>query len=294
MFKAACRLCRGRWRRNFRSTNSNSLRKDSSFTQSPQQSTFVTTSPTITHFTSLIASVALTILGTAGVFWFLVDCVGYVAYVEGSSMAPLLNPTTFDGSNHGRKKYRFLFQIGKRVTFLTLSNLFFLDPYLCLLFPSFPRIIFVSYAPVFTHHKEEMSLFCCNISLTLLLFDSDDAVLLLSSPSQSRVMVIKRIIGVEGDVVRNLQNNEVVLIPKGHLWIEGDNKHNSLDSRSYGPVSMNLVCGKAEFILFPFSRFFERVRSVEFPERILPHQTYVEFKYHAAFDTEPSYEWRDC
>ncbi len=34
-------------------------------------------------------------------------------------------------------------------------------------------------------------------------------------------------------------------VPEGHLWIEGDNGPNSRDSRSYGPVPVALVEGRA-------------------------------------------------
>lgn len=33
-------------------------------------------------------------------------------------------------------------------------------------------------------------------------------------------------------------------IPRGHLWLVGDNPENSTDSRSYGPVPVGLVRGK--------------------------------------------------
>jgi len=31
--------------------------------------------------------------------------------------------------------------------------------------------------------------------------------------------------------------NDVVKIPEGHCWVEGDNPASSMDSRSFGPVS---------------------------------------------------------
>jgi len=35
----------------------------------------------------------------------------------------------------------------------------------------------------------------------------------------------------------------VVQVPKGHVWTEGDNQADSLDSRAYGCVSLGLVEG---------------------------------------------------
>jgi hypothetical protein len=41
------------------------------------------------------------------------------------------------------------------------------------------------------------------------------------------------------------------IVPPGHLWIEGDNSNNSLDSRSYGTVPASLVIGKVVCRLWP-------------------------------------------
>lgn len=30
---------------------------------------------------------------------------------------------------------------------------------------------------------------------------------------------------------------DVIRVPEGHCWVEGDNKASSLDSRTFGPVS---------------------------------------------------------
>uniref|UniRef100_A0A4W5N872 Peptidase S26 domain-containing protein n=1 Tax=Hucho hucho TaxID=62062 RepID=A0A4W5N872_9TELE len=34
------------------------------------------------------------------------------------------------------------------------------------------------------------------------------------------------------------------MVPKGHVWLEGDNLSNSADSRSYGPVPYALIRGR--------------------------------------------------
>ncbi|KAK4683852.1 hypothetical protein P7C73_g6365, partial [Tremellales sp. Uapishka_1] len=38
--------------------------------------------------------------------------------------------------------------------------------------------------------------------------------------------------------------NQWVRIPKGHVWLQGDNMSNSTDSRMYGPVPIAIVKGK--------------------------------------------------
>ena len=40
----------------------------------------------------------------------------------------------------------------------------------------------------------------------------------------------------------------------GHVWLEGDNKEMSLDSRDYGPVPKGLITGKVFFTFWPLSR----------------------------------------
>lgn len=45
--------------------------------------------------------------------------------------------------------------------------------------------------------------------------------------------------------------SKVIVVPKGHLWLEGDNSENSIDSRTYGPVPMGLVQSRAAVRLYP-------------------------------------------
>ncbi|XP_053669584.1 mitochondrial inner membrane protease subunit 1 [Anopheles marshallii] len=47
----------------------------------------------------------------------------------------------------------------------------------------------------------------------------------------------------------------IVTVPRGHLWIEGDNVQNSSDSRNYGPVPIGLVKSRAVCRLWPLSEF---------------------------------------
>ncbi|XP_024459229.1 uncharacterized protein LOC7459129 isoform X5 [Populus trichocarpa] len=44
-------------------------------------------------------------------------------------------------------------------------------------------------------------------------------------------------------------------VPKGHIWIQGDNMYASCDSRHYGPVPYGLVQGKLFFRVWPPSSF---------------------------------------
>ena len=46
-----------------------------------------------------------------------------------------------------------------------------------------------------------------------------------------------------------------VLVPKGHLWVEGDAVGRSADSHWVGPVSRALLIGRAVAVIWPWRRF---------------------------------------
>lgn len=64
-------------------------------------------------------------------------------------------------------------------------------------------------------------------------------VVAFASPRHPEMVSIKRIVATGGDTVfpddRYPQGE--VLVPWGHVWVEGDNWRDSLDSNDYGPVS---------------------------------------------------------
>lgn len=72
----------------------------------------------------------------------------------------------------------------------------------------------------------------------------------LKSPVEPGRIICKRVIGLSGDVVcvdptgEKAPSSEHVKIPKGHVWISGDNAAWSRDSRDYGPVSISLIQGR--------------------------------------------------
>ena len=47
-----------------------------------------------------------------------------------------------------------------------------------------------------------------------------------------------------------------VRVPEGHLWVMGDSRNDSVDSRAEGngPVPVADVIGRARFIVWPFDR----------------------------------------
>ena len=95
----------------------------------------------------------------------------------------------------------------------------------------------------------------------------------------NKVSYIKRIIAVEGDYVRIMGNKVYVngklleenylpegtetkgvycnniVVPKGHVYVLGDNRGESLDSRAFGCIPIEKIEGKVVFCYWPLSKF---------------------------------------
>ncbi|RPA85942.1 LexA/Signal peptidase [Ascobolus immersus RN42] len=74
------------------------------------------------------------------------------------------------------------------------------------------------------------------------------------SPLDPERVLVKRVVGVEGDLLLEGRRGRVVEVPKGYVWVEGDGRRWSRDSREFGPVSRGLITGRVAGILYPFNR----------------------------------------
>ncbi len=76
-----------------------------------------------------------------------------------------------------------------------------------------------------------------------------------------RVEIKNDVLYVDGEAVEepykkltafggSLANYGPVIVPEGHIFMLGDNRHNSYDSRSWGPLDEKYIKGKAMVIYF--------------------------------------------
>ncbi|EJU06404.1 LexA/Signal peptidase [Dacryopinax primogenitus] len=81
-------------------------------------------------------------------------------------------------------------------------------------------------------------------------------VITLRDPTNPDLLITKRILALEGDLVRTLPPypDTYVRIPPSHAWVEGDEPFRSSDSNHFGPVSLSLVDARVEAILWPLDR----------------------------------------
>ena len=68
--------------------------------------------------------------------------------------------------------------------------------------------------------------------------------------------VIKRVAGIGGETVVYEQNGGAVsvTVPKGQVFLMGDNLDHSTDSRALGCFSEKDICGKVILRIFPFTK----------------------------------------
>ncbi|KAJ1912353.1 hypothetical protein H4219_005642 [Mycoemilia scoparia] len=78
------------------------------------------------------------------------------------------------------------------------------------------------------------------------------------SPTNPYQSLCKRLIGMPGDIIcvdPTKTPRKYVKVPKGHVWLQGDNFGNSSDSRNFGPVPMSMLRGRILAKLWPDQGF---------------------------------------
>lgn len=79
-------------------------------------------------------------------------------------------------------------------------------------------------------------------------------VIIFKSPTNHRQTFAKRLIALPGDWVQIPDSSDVLTIPEGHCWVEGDNAAHSFDSRSFGSVPLGLIQGRVTHVIWPPQR----------------------------------------
>jgi signal peptidase I len=113
---------------------------------------------------------------------------------------------------------------------------------------------------------------------------SNGEIVVLEKPDQPGIKYVKRIVGVPGDRIEArdavlYRNGEAVaepylhalspytaygrefaptLVGPGQVFVLGDYRDNSLDSRAWGPIPIDHLHGRAEYIWFSFAQGVDR------------------------------------
>ncbi|RMZ79640.1 hypothetical protein DV737_g3280, partial [Chaetothyriales sp. CBS 132003] len=87
-------------------------------------------------------------------------------------------------------------------------------------------------------------------------------IVVFRTPHDPNKIAVKRVVAIAGDKVLPLEGYELteeekrtgVLIPFNYMWVEGDvdDRSKSVDSNWYGPITQNLVIGRAKVLLTPW------------------------------------------
>ncbi|KRZ56028.1 Mitochondrial inner membrane protease subunit 1, partial [Trichinella nativa] len=76
-------------------------------------------------------------------------------------------------------------------------------------------------------------------------------VVVAISPEEPSTFICKRVVAIEGEAQ---PSHEFRRIRTGHVWLEGDNKSFSRDSRHYGDVPFALLKGKVIYRIWPWKK----------------------------------------
>jgi signal peptidase I len=96
------------------------------------------------------------------------------------------------------------------------------------------------------------SLFLQIFKFTLLI---KNCVVIVNSKPTVEPYLDKDVLGIIDPVDRcRVANMPVQTIPQKKIFVMGDNRSESFDSRSFGPIAESLVVGRAFAVVWPFNR----------------------------------------
>lgn len=82
-----------------------------------------------------------------------------------------------------------------------------------------------------------------------------NCIVIVNSQPQDEPYLDKDVLGITDPVNRcRVANMPVQTIPENKIFVMGDNRSESFDSRSFGPISQSLIVGRAFAIVWPFNR----------------------------------------
>lgn len=79
-------------------------------------------------------------------------------------------------------------------------------------------------------------------------------IVIAKNPTNPKQNICKRIVALQGDMVKGNFPSRKTFVPKGHVWLEGDNSSNSADSRVYGPVPQALIRSRVVCRVWPLDK----------------------------------------